>query len=152
MRTNFRMGEVVRLKRDGTKMTVSGNSESPVVECTWFDKDNKLHKDLLDVQHITPEFMSFSDAFNFLKQGKKIARMGWNGKSMWIALSGTQLRSLEVKSEDLWSPHSKEFAEQNGGSVEVPPYVIMKTADNKIQAGWLPSQPDLFAEDWEVLD
>jgi hypothetical protein len=31
---------------------------------------------------------------------------------------------------------------------EVLPYIIMKTADDKILMGWLASQSDMLAEDW----
>jgi hypothetical protein len=30
------------------------------------------------------------------------------------------------------------------------PYIVASTADGRWQPGWLPSQADLFAEDWEV--
>ena len=29
---------------------------------------------------------SFSEALQYLKCGKKVSRIGWNGKGMWIAL------------------------------------------------------------------
>lgn len=33
-------------------------------------------------------------------------------------------------------------------SIEFLPYICMKTADNKIVNGWVPSQADSLAEDW----
>jgi len=34
---------------------------------------------------------------------------------------------------------------------DMQPCVAMKTADNKMQPGWLASQNDMLAEDWEVM-
>ena len=92
--------------------------------------------------------MNFGQALEELKNGAKVARVGWNGKGMWIALSGTQLRSSTVKTEDLWSPHSQDASEAMGGEIEVLPSIIMKTSDDKILMGWLASQTDMLAEDW----
>lgn len=36
--------------------------------------------------------------------------------------------------------------------VEICPHVDMKTADNKLVIGWLASQTDMLANDWEVIE
>jgi hypothetical protein len=96
--------------------------------------------------------ITFGEALQAIKLGKRVARDDWNGKGMWIALSGTELRPSRVPSANLWSPHSKAEAERQGGSVEVLPAIIMRTADGKIAMGWLASQADMLAEDWTVLE
>jgi len=72
-------------------------------------------------------FLTFSEALEQLKQGKKVARQGWNGKGMWL--------NLQVP-----DAHSKMTL----------PYIYMKTADNQ-QVPWLASQTDLLCEDWLVV-
>jgi hypothetical protein len=99
--------------------------------------------------------MNFGEALEKMKEGKKVARSGWNGKGMWIALSGTgdgPNGGRLTKAEDLWNPHSRKHAEDNGGVVEVLPTVIMKTADGCIQMGWNASQPDMQASDWGIAE
>ena len=77
--------------------------------------------------------MNIGGAVQALKSGARVARPGWNGKGMWLSLArGLFTQDLEV------------------GAAEVLPYVIMKTADDKI-VPWLCSQTDLLAEDWEVV-
>ena len=76
--------------------------------------------------------------------GMRVRRAGWNGKGMWLSLTPGRI----VQAGQLWSPSNAAFAEGNGGSAEVLPYVTMKTADNKI-VPWLCSQTDLLATDWE---
>lgn len=93
--------------------------------------------------------LNFGQAIEALKEGRRVAREGWNGKGMWIAL-GEGNPALEA--DKFWNPHTRAFAEQNGGTAEVLPYILFKTADNKILMGWLASQTDILAEDWVIVD
>jgi hypothetical protein len=45
----------------------------------------------------------------------------------------------------------KEVAEANGGEIEALGSIRMMTADKKVLTGWLASQTDILAEDWEIL-
>lgn len=94
--------------------------------------------------------LSFSDALILAKQGYKIARAGWNGKAMWVAVSGPAGNNLAA--DKFWNKHSRAHAEAMGGSAVVDPYFIMKTAQDSIQMGWIASQADLLGVDWEVVD
>lgn len=94
--------------------------------------------------------MTFGLAIERLKDGNKVARRGWNGKGMWLALSGP-LQGREIAFENFWSKPCSEHARQNGGSAVVLPCINMKTAGGEILMGWLASQSDMLAEDWEVV-
>lgn len=76
--------------------------------------------------------MTFGEAIEYLKQGRRVARRGWNGKGMSLHL------------ED-WVEGQLDFS---GRKYE--PCIVMHTAQNKFQPGWLASQNDMLAEDWEV--
>lgn len=93
--------------------------------------------------------MNFGQAIEALKEGKKVARDGWNGKGMWLALS---VGNPSLEAEKFWSPHNRQFAIENGGQAEVLSVITMKTADNKILMGWLASQTDMLAEDWTIVE
>jgi hypothetical protein len=71
--------------------------------------------------------MDFGSAIDALKKGHKVARLGWNGKNMW----------LELQRPDA---HSKMTL----------PYIFMKTADDNL-VPWLASQTDILSEDWEFV-
>lgn len=94
--------------------------------------------------------MSFGDALIALRCGLRVARAGWNGKAMWIALSGV-LGGRLVEADKFWSPHNEAFARENGGSAVVLPCLTMKTATGEILMGWLASQTDMLADDWMVV-
>ena len=98
---------------------------------------------------LTP--MSFGDAIEAMKAGKKVARRGWNGKGMWLCIP---LRDgpREIPAEGIWGEPNADYAKRNGGTVKVMPYVTMKAADGSIVMGWLASQTDMLALDWQVVD
>ena len=86
--------------------------------------------------------MSFGLAIEAMKKGKKVARRGWNGKGMFLFL-GT---GIELHTEaDLSCVSDLE------GDLTLPT-IVMKTADDKFCVGWLASQTDMLADDWEVVE
>ncbi|MBO5905673.1 MAG: DUF2829 domain-containing protein [Kiritimatiellae bacterium] len=92
--------------------------------------------------------MTFGQAIEAMKVGKKVARAGWNGKGMYLWL----LPASSVKAEWCKEAHLKALAEQNGGEFECLGSIRMKTADNKVLTGWLASQTDMLSEDWVIVD
>lgn len=92
--------------------------------------------------------MTFGMAIEAMKQGKKVARAGWNGKGMYLWL----LPAANVKAEWCKEEHLKALAEQNGGEIECLASIRMKTADNKVLTGWLASQTDMQADDWVIVE
>ena len=93
---------------------------------------------------------SFEFALIAIKEGKRVARAGWNGRDQWVALSGS-IEPREVAALNIWSPHARQFAEDNGGMVKVAPGLLLKNAQGVLVMGWVPSTGDLLADDWYIL-
>jgi hypothetical protein len=96
--------------------------------------------------------MTFGDAIQALKSGKKVARKGWNGNGMFLWLKpGT-----EIKSEWCKDPELKKLADDNGGTITGLPTICMYTHDSTgrkaILTGWLASQSDMLLEDWIIVE
>lgn len=80
---------------------------------------------------------NFSWALNRLKDGQRMRRRGWNGKGIFI----------ELQRPDAYSKMTS-------------PYIYINTtglqSDNedapRSRVPWFPSQTDLMAEDWEVVE
>ena len=80
--------------------------------------------------------MNFGQALQALKQGNKAARLGWNGKGIFI--------ELQVPDEN---------------SKMTSPYIFIDTTGlqtnnemaPKSRVPWLASQTDMLAEDWEIV-
>jgi len=90
----------------------------------------------------------FSRALEYVKDGGRAHRIGWSGRGMWIALG----EGRKIPASQFWNRHTKAFAEsQPDGVAEVLPYLILKTADDKILMGWLASQTDMLEKDWVLM-
>ena len=90
--------------------------------------------------------MNFGDAIEALKQGKKVCRSGWNGKGMYLWL----LPATDVKKEWVKDPLLLEAF----GDRDVLPClgsIRMFTATKEVLTGWLASQTDMLAEDWQIV-
>lgn len=96
---------------------------------------------------ILQDNLKFGDAIEALKEGKRVSRSGWNGKGMYLWL----LPAASVKAEWCREPHLKAMAESNGGEIMALGSIRMLTADRKVLTGWLASQTDVLAEDWQIL-
>jgi len=98
-------------------------------------------KEVFEEAYRRINYMTFGLAIEAMKKGNKVARVGWNGKGMWIVISDGY-KNLNV--EQVWNEHNKQIAVANGGTVDIAPYITMKTADNKVQPGWLANQADIL--------
>ncbi|PWC96951.1 DUF2829 domain-containing protein [Azospirillum sp. TSO5] len=84
--------------------------------------------------------MDFGDAIRALKDGRRVARSGWNGKGMWLGL---------VQGYD--------YNELKGSAMVAAlgctklPWIGLKTADNSF-APWNASQADVLADDWSIVE
>lgn len=92
---------------------------------------------------------NFAKRFDFglaivaLKQGKRVAREGWNGKGMFLFLvPGSR---FTVNREPLMSIMGE------GTQVDYHAHIDMKTAQGYV-VPWLASQADMLAEDWMLVD
>ena len=102
------------------------------------------------MNNINEKGLSFGAALLFLNMGHRIARKNWNGKNQWVSL--TPGKTLSLKVDNIWTPNVRKAAEENNGIIELLPYMSLKTAQNKLQIGWLPSQSDTLANDWFVYN
>lgn len=137
---------------DGPLAIVSLGAEAVGTNLLTFNQARDMFEALFDGIDISRnDPVSFAKAVEALKEGKRVTREGWNGKDMWICISGP-LKGREVAEENFWSKQCSAYARQNGGSAIVLPTINMKTADGGILMGWLASQTDILAEDWIILD
>lgn len=86
--------------------------------------------------------MNFSDALVAIKQGKRLARSGWNGRGMFVFLvAGSNFR---VNREPLLSVIGE------GTEVTYRPHIDLVAADGTVGV-WQPSMSDILGEDWEEV-
>lgn len=83
--------------------------------------------------------MNFGQALEILKQGKKVMRLGWNGKGMFVYLVPAQ----EYKAV------TEVAKEEFGPMVKYNAYFAIKNVNGTVST-WVPSVNDCLAEDWQV--
>ena len=76
---------------------------------------------------------NFGSALEYLRQGRRMQRKGWNGKGMFV--------ELQVPDE-----HSKMTL----------PYIFLNYPDDAAntpgaRVPWVPSMTDILANDWQVV-
>ena len=80
--------------------------------------------------------MNFGQALEDLKIGARVARMGWNGKGIFIELQ------IPDEHSKMTSPYI--FIDTMGLQTENPDAP-------KSRVPWLASQTDMLAEDWVIV-
>lgn len=88
---------------------------------------------------------TFGYALSYLQQGLRVQRAGWNGKGQWVALMPAM-----VVPEGMVNGRTKRFVP--AGDLNVGGYLVLMNAQGIWQPGWVPSQGDMFATDWSVID
>lgn len=79
---------------------------------------------------------SFGDAIEHMKNGKKVARLGWNGKKQYIQLA----TGISYKTAD------GEIVNCDHDAIGNKAIAFVGTSG--VQMGWLASQADMLADDW----
>lgn len=87
--------------------------------------------------------MTFGHALEALKQGKCVARTGWNGKGMFAYLVPANSYPAQTGAA------KAHFGE--GGMVPYNAYLALKGADDTVST-WAPSGSDALAEDWLIVE
>lgn len=102
--------------------------------------------------------MNFGQAIEGLKEGKSVSRNGWNGKGMFIYLNkgSHDFHSKDGINVDIIPQIDGVsvtlFEGGDTGTVTRLPNLNMKSATGSTVTGWLPSQTDLLAEDWGIVE
>ena len=84
--------------------------------------------------------MTFGEAINAAKSGKRIQRAGWNGKDQYIELA----TCISYKNTN------GEIVNCNHEAIGNQAFAFVGTSG--VQMGWLASQSDMLATDWKVFD
>lgn len=86
--------------------------------------------------------MNFGQALEALKEGRKLARTGWNGKNMYVFLVDGS--NFVVSRQPLLALLGE------GTAVTYKPHLDMVHADGSIGV-WTAVTNDILAEDWQVV-
>lgn len=86
--------------------------------------------------------MNIGEAVEAMRNGECVRRSGWNGKNMHIYIEDAHTWSVPAtKAAGAAAGHKRQYA----------PCVCLFNAKGVHQPGWVCSQEDLLATDWEVV-
>ena len=85
------------------------------------------------------ELFDFGKAIQYLKEGKRLQRQGWNGKNQYIELA-TNIGYKNANNETINAEHKA-----------IGNKAIAFVGTSGVQLGWLASQADMLAEDWKIV-
>lgn len=100
------------------------------------DRYNQLVKNKPEA--VKTEDLDFGKAIQLLKEGKKLQRKGWNGKNQYIELA-TNISYKNAEDETINAEHDA-----------IGNKAIAFVGTSGVQLGWLASQADMLAEDWQI--
>lgn len=88
------------------------------------------------------ELFNFGKAIDFLRDGKRVARKGWNGKGLSVVYQKGYPDGIPCNKQtaDAWGI-------QEGDLFKCEPYLQISTVDGS-HAMWVPSIRDVLADDW----
>lgn len=100
------------------------------------NKYSQLMKEKTEVEKT--EDLDFGKVIQLLKKGKKLQRKGWNGKNQYIELA-TNISYKNNEDETINAEHEA-----------IGNRAIAFVGTSGVQLGWLASQADMLAEDWQI--
>lgn len=97
--------------------------------------------------------LNFGQAIEFMKQGHKVAREGWNGKGMFIVIM-PELYLPPYNTQDTNRKVNDRTAKWIGedSPLDSQAYIAMYTTKGQWQPGWLASQADMLSDDWVIVE
>lgn len=113
--------------REGYKVVYADGYES------WSPKDT------FEEAYRLTSGMSFGLAIEAAKKGRKIARKGWNGKGQHV----------ELATNISYTPFGGAVVNTEHDAIGNMALAFCGTSG--VQMGWLASQADMLADDWEVV-
>lgn len=150
-----------KIKTHFARIIVTGKTEKPYYEIMYYDPKDKMcyigysSYDLGIVRRFLERYfvvegindplffaagMTFGDAIQAAKMGKRIARKGWNGKDQYVEL-GTDFTYRTLDGDGLLCYHE---------DIDTKALVFVGTRGR--QVGWLASQADMLADDWMIVE
>lgn len=98
------------------------------------------YREMTKKQDEKMDVFDFGKAIQYLKEGKRLQRKGWNGKNQYIELA-TNI-SYENSNDEIINAEHDAIGNK----------AIAFVGTSGVQIGWLASQADMLAEDWKIVE
>lgn len=117
---------------------VGGVNGEAAAENRCCDKD--CERSCCDEAYRPTDGLSFGLAIEAAKKGMKIARLGWNGKNQYVELA--ERISYENAAHEVINAQHEAIGNK----------ALAFIGTSGVQLGWLASQADMLADDWQIVE
>lgn len=109
-------------------------------------------RDVFERAYRRPRGMDFGQALTAMRAGICVRRAGWNGKGMhlFIAQGSHDFKRAPAEQGLIAGIGEELFNTGDAGTITRLPAIAMHTSRGEHLIGWLATQTDMLAEDWEV--
>lgn len=97
-------------------------------------------KEVFEEAYRQTDTMPFGLAIEAVKKGKRISRAGWNGKGQYVELA-TGIGYVGADGKTVNAEHAA-----------IGNKALAFVGTSGVQMGWLASQADMLAEDWQIVE
>lgn len=97
-------------------------------------------KEVFEEAYRQTNAMPFGLAIEAVKKGKRISRAGWNGKGQYVELA-TGIGYVGADGKTVNAEHAA-----------IGNKALAFVGTSGVQMGWLASQADMLAEDWQIVE
>lgn len=147
-------------------LLATGNNVMDARIIHWPDSPSRVEDNLLTELREKGNFknsgpakgLNFGDAIEALKSGRKVSRLGWNGKGMflWLNRGVHDFHSKDGETVQIYTEidgvSSTLFEGGDRGVTTRMPNINMHTATGTTVTGWLASQTDILSDDWCIIE
>jgi hypothetical protein len=118
-------------------------------------------------EKVMETLLSFGEAIEALKNGKRVARLGWNGRGLFVFMQVPadidvetvvpKMQSLPQSVKDEFARRKKLWAKdwdvskEDTETIKYRNQLAMVYPDNTIY-GWVASPSDILSDDWVIVD
>ena len=122
--------------KDGRIIPITESEDVEYTLSNILDDNWEAVDDDYEIGELVTTF-TFGEAIRYLKNGKKVARKGWNGKGIFI--------ELQVPDEHSKMTHPYIYIDTTGLDTTNPDAP-------KDRVPWLASQTDMLSNDWVIVE
>lgn len=95
--------------------------------------------------------LSFAEALQAARGGARVSREAWKNRNAWVAMTPGSIIPVEQARAGA-AYHLACAIGDPAAEFGIRPHLDMAGPDGSLHIGWTPSQDDLFAEDWFVVE
>jgi hypothetical protein len=124
----------------------------------WLIFNNIIMKKAEETVGVGKQLVSFGEAIKGLKEGKRVQRLGWNGKGLFVfeqvpsSVNASIVPEMTSLPQSVKDEFNRRFSSMpDDADIRYRNQLALVKPTNEIN-GWNPSTEDSLANDWIILD